>query len=644
MCWVILDLFATDWQQPDVKDVDQQVAKLLHELEEAPTVELDTVDGHSRPSKSNCTHYNCFDIYRCGNHPKKMLIHIPTPMTFTHDHKRVTPMSKDFVDILEAVVRSGYYTPDPEQACVFLPALDLLSEQGLDSKTVYAALSRSSDHWNDGRNHLIFTPYPRNAPGLDLGSAMLAKAGLDGYTFRPDFDIALPSYSQKQELSEPSTSLSGRKFLVLMAQNLPTPEEILNVPNLYVSTELSMREAVYCLVLDLHLDSGRILSEILHHGCVPIIASDLSVLPFSSVLDWKAFSIRIYRHDLAKVMDIVMDVSEVRLQELQRQIHFVYQRYFANWKAIVQTTLDILNDRIVPHHAKTYRDWNLRHLDRNPLFMPNANPSEGFTAVILTYDRVESLFNVITKIADTPSLSRIVVVWNNQEKPPPVASEWPKISKTLKVIKTRANVLSNRFYPYEEIATEAVLSLDDDIMMLTADELELGYQVWREFPDRLVGFPSRTHVWETDKFKYESEWTSEISMVLTGASFYHKYWHYLYTAAPNRAAQEIKQWVDKKMNCEDIAMNFLVANATGHPPIKVAPRKKFKCSTAQCLNQELSLSGQHNHMVARSECINLFAEKYGYLPLKHVEFRVDPVLYKDQIPDKLKKFVNVGSL
>ena len=46
----------------------------------------------------------------------------------------------------------------------------------------------------------------------------------------------------------------------------------------------------------------------------------------------------------------------------------------------------------------------------------------------------------------------------------------------------------HRFYPYEEINTEAILSLDDDINMLTSDELEFGYQVWREFPDRLVGY------------------------------------------------------------------------------------------------------------------------------------------------------------
>merc|ERR1712241_188517 len=213
--------------------------------------------------------------------------------------------------------------------------------------------------------------------------------------------------------------------------------------------------------------------------------------------------------------------------------------------------------------------------------------------------------------------------------------EWPKISKTLKVIKTRANILSNRFYPYDEITTEAVLSLDDDIDMLTADELELGYQVWREFPDRLVGFPSRTHVWNnlTKQWKYESEWTNDVSMVLTGAAFYHKYWHYKFTSDPNKEGKEIKSWLDQRMNCEDIAMNFLIANATRKAPIKVAPRKKFKCSTPQCYNQDMQLSGDQSHLVTRSQCINLFAEKYKYVPLKEVEFRVDPVLYKDDVPE-----------
>ena len=40
--------------------------------------------------------------------------------------------------------------------------------------------------------------------------------------------------------------------------------------------------------------------------------------------------------------------------------------------------------------------------------------------------------------------------------------------------------ISARFFPYDEISTECILSMDDDIDMLTPDELEFGYQVREE--------------------------------------------------------------------------------------------------------------------------------------------------------------------
>lgn len=61
-----------------------------------------------------------------------------------------------------------------------------------------------------------------------------------------------------------------------------------------------------------------------------------------------------------------------------------------------------------------------QHGARNPLLLQLTAPrAPGFTAVILTYDRVESLFLLVTQLSRVPSLSKILVVWNNQNKAPP---------------------------------------------------------------------------------------------------------------------------------------------------------------------------------------------------------------------------------
>lgn len=56
-------------------------------------------------------------------------------------------------------------------------------------------------------------------------------------------------------------------------------------------------------------------------------------------------------------------------------------------------------------------------------------------------------------------------------------------------------------------------------------------------------------------------------MVLTGAAFVHKYYLYLYSYW---LPQAIRDKVDQYMNCEDIAMNFLVSHVTNKPPVKVS--------------------------------------------------------------------------
>ena len=50
----------------------------------------------------------------------------------------------------------------------------------------------------------------------------------------------------------------------------------------------------------------------------------------------------------------------------------------------------------------------------------------------------------------------------------------------------------------------------------------INLQAWQEFPSRLVGFPGRVHWLDRGKWQYESNWLNNISLILTGAAFYHK--------------------------------------------------------------------------------------------------------------------------
>lgn len=56
------------------------------------------------------------------------------------------------------------------------------------------------------------------------------------------------------------------------------------------------------------------------------------------------------------------------------------------------------------------------------------------------------------------------------------------------------------------------------------------------------------------------------------------------------------------------------------------------------------LSADIGHMVERSQCVDRFAKIFGRMPLQSVEFRADPVLFKDPFPEKLKRFNDIGSL
>uniref|UniRef100_A0A336MS02 glucuronosyl-galactosyl-proteoglycan 4-alpha-N-acetylglucosaminyltransferase n=1 Tax=Culicoides sonorensis TaxID=179676 RepID=A0A336MS02_CULSO len=259
-------------------------------------------------------------------------------------------------------------------------------------------------------------------------------------------------------------------------------------------------------------------------------------------------------------------------------------------------------------------------------------PREQFTIVILTYEREQVLMDSLGRLFGLPYLNKVIVVWNSP-KPPLEDLRWPDIGVPVEVVRAPRNSLNNRFLPFDAIETEAVLSVDDDAH-LRHDEILFGFRVWRENRDRVVGFPGRFHAWDSNlhnTWNYNSNYSCELSMVLTGAAFVHKYYTYLYSYW---LPQAIRDKVDEFMNCEDIAMNFLVSHFTRKPPVKVTSRWTFRC-----VGCPVSLSEDDTHFQERHKCINFFSKVFGYTPLLNTQFRADSILFKTRIPhDKQKCF------
>lgn len=260
---------------------------------------------------------------------------------------------------------------------------------------------------------------------------------------------------------------------------------------------------------------------------------------------------------------------------------------------------------------------------------------EQFTIVMLTYEREAVLLDSLQRLKALPFLNKVIVVWNNPVRKPDPSLMWPNIQVPVTVVVAHKNSLNNRFLPYDQIETDAVLSLDDDAH-LRHDEIVFAFRVWREARDRIVGFPGRFHAWDLDHnaWLYNSNYSCELSMVLTGAAFFHKYYAYAYTY---HMPSLIRHVVDQFTNCEDIAMNFLVSHMTRKPPIKVTSRWTFSCPGCP-----VALSESDSHFEERHKCMNIFTEAFGYNPLLNTQFRADSVLFKTRIPrDKQKCFRHV---
>ncbi|KAK8963657.1 hypothetical protein KSP40_PGU009059 [Platanthera guangdongensis] len=270
----------------------------------------------------------------------------------------------------------------------------------------------------------------------------------------------------------------------------------------------------------------------------------------------------------------------------------------------------------------------LHHLHR-PMassIVPASAPAawKGYTILINTWKRNDLLRESVLHYSRCDRVESIRIVWS--EPDPPSHSLRHALSEAVDLnSKVGGNVelvfdlnqedsLNNRFKDIEDLKSDAVFSVDDDVIF-PCESVHLAFTVWRSAPETMVGFVPRMHWLNSPLQKSNGDhyfygkwwsvwWTGTYSMVLSKAAFLHKKYLHLYT---NQMPQSIRTYVTQNRNCEDIAMAFLVANETGAPPIWVKGRIREIGSTG--------ISSLGSHGGTRTRCINDFAAVYGHMPL-----------------------------
>ncbi|KAL1552620.1 lactose synthase [Salvia divinorum] len=273
--------------------------------------------------------------------------------------------------------------------------------------------------------------------------------------------------------------------------------------------------------------------------------------------------------------------------------------------------LFVISSRLIPHPQCIRPD-------------PTGLRSDQMTVVINGYSehRIPLLRSITAVYSASPSVAAVILLWCNPSTPARTLSYLTQ-NLSAAVLRAPSASLNHRFYPWEVIRTRAVLICDDDIEP-DLNSISFAFQVWRSDPDRAVGFFARSHAYDlaARAWIYAME-REKYSIVLTKLMIVSAEYLGIYSCdALYAAAREV---VDEMNNCEDILMNFVVAEESGKGPVMVGARGGGIRDYGDARNdglaagmREVGLSSRRvEHRKRRGECITRFHRVLGRMPLKY---------------------------
>ncbi|GLJ31410.1 hypothetical protein SUGI_0630250 [Cryptomeria japonica] len=300
-----------------------------------------------------------------------------------------------------------------------------------------------------------------------------------------------------------------------------------------------------------------------------------------------------------------------------------------NWKLLLVPLLLFLSLLFLRTPSPNFRAGPAIESSLSSICNRNSYPpqwqlrSDQLTVLISGFSesRLHLLQNITRSYSSFPCVHSVFILWGNYSTPPTVLQtlNLESLGAPIYVLKNPSSSLNHRFLPRDFISTRAVLVCDDDVEIQDSASLTFALRLWSQHGGkRIVGFFARSHGFdlETRAWMY-TVFPDRYSIILTKLMIVGTEFLYLYTC---HSPKGVKEFVDNARNCEDIAMNFVVADRTRAGPVLVEGNPRDWGDTRNSeggLVVDAALSSLEDHRKRRGGCITEFHKLWGRMPLRY---------------------------
>ncbi|KAK4049319.1 hypothetical protein OIV83_004256 [Microbotryomycetes sp. JL201] len=295
---------------------------------------------------------------------------------------------------------------------------------------------------------------------------------------------------------------------------------------------------------------------------------------------------------------------------------------------------------------------SLRVLTLHDAVVEDIDALPSGTTLVKTFDKCTLIMPVFSRTqtymdrvayyqALDDRLGQILILWSKLDEPLPTQTNFQNLAVPVEIVKMTKDSLNNRFFPWPAIKYDCVVQMDDGKPHwdMPHEHLRYGIDTWRgHFWDSLVGFShqGRNHITREfhgeERTYYSATYLSPermgtlrpfYSLVLTSGIIFHRKYLRKYSLD---LPPDVLGIVDQRMNCEDILMNYVVANETRRGPIVI------DAWAAPIVSQNnAGLWSRPGHMATRTNCIRRFNQIFGHNPLKYTT-SLFPVQHEWTVP------------